>query len=268
VDNASTDSTASIIQSFRSKARLRPVFCAEPGLSHARNAGARAARSPVLIFIDDDAMAGPDLVAAYLDLFDSHPLAGAAGGRIRLELPSTLPRWYGAEFDGYYSAFDLGFSSVTRVHEIWQYPFGANCAYRRQVLAEVGGFSTRLGRVGKDQAGGEEIDATIRVAARGGEVYFTPRAEVLHVIAPERLHAGHITRSARAAGRNWAYYEVELLGQRPAPWLELAPLAATLWQMTGAARGRSRHDRLLAYSKHLFYRSKFLRKLRYWATAA
>jgi len=266
VDNASTDSTPAIIQSFRSKAQLRPVFCTERGLSYARNAGVRAARSPLLIFIDDDAIAAPDLVASYLDLFDSRPKAAAAGGRILLELPPTLPAWYGAAFDGYYSAFDLGFSAVTRVHELWQYPFGANCAFRRQALTRAGGFNLTLGRVGKDQSGGEEIDASIRLVGQGGEVYFTPHAVVRHVIAPARLHAGHITRSARAAGRNWAYYEVELLGQRRAPWSDLLPLAATVRQMAGA--GFSRHRLLRAYATHLFHRTKFLRKLRYWAAAS
>jgi glycosyltransferase involved in cell wall biosynthesis len=266
VDNASTDHTRAVVGYFPREARgpeVRYLFQPQRGLSHARNLGAQQARAPVVTYVDDDAIATPGLVGEMARIFRDHPDAGVAGGRVELLLPEQLPSWYTEYFHGYYSHFDLGLAETTRVTEVWQYPFGANISYLRQALERAGWFNTVMGRVGKDSSGGEEIDATCRVAGLGYGVYYTPHAAVTHIILPSRLRREHIVRSAAAAGRNWAYYEVELLeGRARGLGQDLLALLATvrqLWQGRG-----SESEFLIAESKHRFQRAKFGRKLQYW----
>lgn len=265
VDNASTDHTRAIVEriSVASAATVRYLYHPVKGLSNARNAGARAALAPVITYIDDDAIAHPLLLDEIVRTFDAHPDAGAVGGRIDLSLPNSLPKWYCCFFDGYYSKFDLGLPLTTKVTEVWQYPYGANISFRRAVLDEIGYFNTAMGRIGRDSSGGEELDACCRLARLGYGIWYNPAAVVQHIILPSRLHWSHISNTARAAGRNWAYYELELLKHKWTIRPEVAEYLATLKPMILAAARRSAQQFRMSYSQHIFYRSKILRKLRY-----
>src|SRR5271163_561834 len=67
----------------------------EPGLSLARNAGARAARAEYICYIDDDALAEPDLVAtALLALSTTSPAPALIGGRALPHWEAPLPPWW------------------------------------------------------------------------------------------------------------------------------------------------------------------------------
>lgn len=236
---------------------MRYLYCATRGLSAARNTGIRAARAPLVAFIDDDAIAHPDLLRELLDTFDRDPGAGCAGGRIELEMPPQLPVWYTQEFAGYYSEFNPGGEKIRRVTEMWEYPFGANVAFRKEALEKAGYFSEKMGRVGRDQSGGEELDLECRLAGLGYSIYYNPRARVRHVIMPQRLVWAHIANSAKAAGRNWAYYEVEL-------WKQPGHIRKDVRMLAGAiARMPSRRGFYIAYSQAIFYYAKIGRKLRY-----
>ena len=265
VDNASTDHTRHLVQQLAAPAGLsvQYVYHAVKGLSHARNAGARAASTPIVTYIDDDAIAAPDLLWHICRTFDAYPRAGCVGGRIDIRLPPALPKWYSSFFDGYYSKFDLGLKETTKVTQLGEYPFGANISFRAEALERIGYFNTALGRIGKDYSGGEEIDAVIRLAAKGYEVFYNPAASVQHVVLPSRIRWQHISKSARAAGRNWAYYEMELLlgDRRVHP--DVLALLATVKEMATVVWKSPRVSLPIAYSKHLFVRSKLARKIEY-----
>jgi glycosyltransferase involved in cell wall biosynthesis len=59
VDNASSDRTREIVGERLSNPRLNYVYEPILGLSVARNTGAKEARSPILAYLDDDAVASP-----------------------------------------------------------------------------------------------------------------------------------------------------------------------------------------------------------------
>jgi glycosyltransferase involved in cell wall biosynthesis len=254
VDNASADHTRQVVER---QPGVRYLMCPQRGLSAARNTGAHAARAPVLTYIDDDARAHPRLLEQLLATFDAHPNAGCVGGKIELRLPPRLPGWYSKHFGGYYSEFDPAGAGVRRITDLSEYLFGANLSFRAEALERTGYFKETLGRVGGDQSGGEELDAQFRVARLGLEIYYNPDAIVEHVILPERLRRRHILNTARAAGRNWAYYERELLRER---W----SIRGDLRMWLGAwARVCNDENRPFARSQTVFYRAKILRKLRY-----
>jgi hypothetical protein len=67
-DDGSRDSTADVADSFRNQLRLKYYFQEDQGfrLAAARNGGARMSSSPVLIFLDNGTLAGPDFVRAHI----------------------------------------------------------------------------------------------------------------------------------------------------------------------------------------------------------
>ena len=265
VDNASTDHTGQLVRQIAAQAAVpvKYVYHPEKGVSHARNAGAKAALAPIVTYIDDDAIAAPDMVWQIVRTFEEYPRAGCVGGRIDICLPDRLPGWYSSFFDGYYSQFDLGAKNTFRVSELWQYPFGANISFRAEALQQIGYFNTALGRMGKDFAGGEEIDAAIRLSRAGFEIFYNPAVAVKHIILPTRIRWQHIAKSAVAAGRNWAYYEMELLEGKRTLTPDVLALLATIKEMATGVWKSPVTAVPIAYSKHLFIRSKLKRKLQY-----
>ena len=259
VDNASTDYTPAVLRALAAMndgIRVRRVFCPIPGLSHARNAGARSAKSPILAYIDDDAIAQPDLLEKLLAAYRAFPEAGCVGGRIELTLPPSLPAWYSPLFAGYYSAYCPPYAALQPLSTLAEYPYGANVSFRKTALARAGYFRTALGRIGRDQAGGEELDAECRIARLGYEIVYQPEAVVNHIVLPSRLTWRHIERSARAAGGNWAYYEREGLQPPRAlsrDWSE----CLAVWKNLRRAGPRS-----FEHSQFLFHRARLIAKLR------
>jgi glycosyltransferase involved in cell wall biosynthesis len=258
VDNASSDHTQAIVQQFPV---VRYLYCATRGLSSARNTGVAASRAPLVAFIDDDCLADPNLLAELAATFALHSDAGCAGGAIDVRLPEPLPHWYAQQFAGYFGEYTPSASDIHRVTDLRQYPFGGNLAIRKQAILEAGYFSEKLGRVGANQAGGEELDLQHRIAQRGYGIYVNPKARVTHVILPRRMTWSHVVRSARAAGRNWAYYETELLHTNSGVRHDLRLLIGAIARLpTPGGFHIALHD-------CWFFSAKVLQKLRYRSTS-
>ena len=214
VDNRSNDHTAELIQGFiRAHPALRMTYVFEyyQGLSHARNAGARVAKSDILIYIDDDAIANSQLLEEILRVFEKYPSAGCVGGRIDLALPREIPWWYSNALAGYFSGFELQTTTTMKISEIWQLPYGANFSVAKKALLQVGGFSVHLGRKGNDFSGGEETELAYRIAAQGYDLYYHPFAIVTHHIKKDRVTARHMVRTARSSAKVWVHLERELM---------------------------------------------------------
>ena len=254
VDNASTDNTHAIAERFP---EVRYLLCPFRGLSQARNTGAAAARAPIVTYIDDDAIAAPDLLEQVLAAFAAVPDAACVGGRIDVTLPPRRPAWYSDDLAGYFSGFHLPCAGIQRVTDLSEFPFGANVSFRREVIEKLGCFNVKLGRSGKDASGGEELDLEYRIAKAGYRIYYTPQAQVEHIIMPDRMTWSHVAKTARAAGKNWAYYELELLRLQ---W----SIRSDLRMLIGAVARMINRERVpVARSQSIFYWSKILRKLRY-----
>jgi glucosyl-dolichyl phosphate glucuronosyltransferase len=91
VDNNSIDQTKEICEAFitaHPDARFYYFLETQQGASFARNSGAAKAKSPLLCFMDDDAVADLDYLERIVTFFNQHPDAGGLGGRI---IPRYIP---------------------------------------------------------------------------------------------------------------------------------------------------------------------------------
>jgi glycosyltransferase involved in cell wall biosynthesis len=189
VDNGSTDRTPEVINSFGRQfpAPMRVAHESTPGLGRARNIGLRESRGVVVAFTDDDCYPAADFLTRILEEFDQTRDLGFLGGRILLHDETDAPITVLLRTDG----FEIAPRSCLPPGMIQ----GANMAFRRTALEQVGGFDDGLG-AGTPFAC-EDLDACALVNATGWRGRYVPSVVVRH----------HHGRKAGAAVRQleWTY---------------------------------------------------------------
>jgi glucosyl-dolichyl phosphate glucuronosyltransferase len=206
VDDGSTRDLSALLREAGQVLSLRCVRQAPAGLTVARNAGAAAARAPLLAYLDDDVLVAPGWALAVVAAFSQWGCDGMAG-RIQLDLEGALPGWL-SQRRSYLGEFDLGDQPVWLEKEV---PYGGNCAVTRDMFIEVGGFRADLGRSGSSLLSNEDTDFFERVRSAGGQLAYWPAAEILHRVPPERLTPAWARRRAHAQGLS----EGILMARRP-----------------------------------------------------
>ena len=202
VDNNSSDDTRERIETFQKEhntLNIQYVFEQNQGLSYARNAGIMASHGDIVAFIDDDERIVEDFITAYIELFDQHPDAMAAGGEIIAEYPTGRPRWM-SHYTERPIANPMSFGDKVKLFPAGRIPGGGNMAMRRRLFDSVGMFNTSLGRTGKRLLGGEESDLFERIVKHEYRVYYTPRAVMYHIIPKEKLSHDYFVRLATNTG--------------------------------------------------------------------
>jgi glycosyltransferase involved in cell wall biosynthesis len=214
VDNASTDSTPSVLEELvrRHPRRVRAVR--EPILGHSssRNRGVLASRGRVVAYTDDDARASPGWLAALVEAC-SRPDVWCAGGPVRPLVKGTFPEWLTPAFYPYLALFDKGDAEVDLAYN--EYPRGVNIAFPREAFRAVGLFSTAFGRRGKRSLlSYDEIELSYRIASLGKRILYIPAAEAFHLIDAERLTPNWFLRRFYWQGKSEVYFDLVHRGVR------------------------------------------------------
>ena len=190
VDNApSDDSTRQVVEAVMADdPRFSYVCEPRPGLSCARNQGLRHARGTYLAYTDDDVAVDPDWVQGLLRGFGHRADVGCVTGLVCTAAISN-------EAEEYFDARTSSWSTRCESHEFdlqgaggtdALFPYspgifgtGANFAFDRAFLQELGGFDEALG-AGTMTRGGEDLDIFVRVLRRGKAIVYEPAAIVWH----------------------------------------------------------------------------------------
>jgi glycosyltransferase involved in cell wall biosynthesis len=196
-DDGSSDATAAVARSFSGRLRIRYRFSEDLGyrVAAARNAGARLATAPVLVFLDTGTLTGPGFLRAHLAAHSAGAArtAGAAGGTggtgaggtavtgycygyqplaetpwpdVAAELePAQAVRRYGEDpgfLDYRHGAFAAAGFDPARLTAPWFLFWGMNCSVGADVFWAAGGYDENYRSYGV-----EDVDLGYRLFRRG-----------------------------------------------------------------------------------------------------
>jgi glycosyltransferase involved in cell wall biosynthesis len=172
VDNASTDTTVAVVAEFAATYHrsVQTIIQEGRGVACAKNAGWRAARSEIVCCIDDDCYPEENFLDAMFQPFNEDPEVGFVGGRILLHDPTDRRITIQESLEPL--SFPAG--SFIRPGVIQ----GANIAYRRAALEDVGGFDPWFG-AGAIYSG-DETELMARLSAAGWKGAYNPKPVVYH----------------------------------------------------------------------------------------
>lgn len=179
VDNAS----AQPVHELCARAGATWLWAPVPGLTRARNIGARHARGEIISYIDDDAIVEEGWLQGIVRGFDD-PGIGAVTGRVRYmkaiadsressseQAPDDRPR-PPARFDSATAGW-FGKACFGGIGD------GGNMAFRRELIAAEIPFDERLGR-GRLLDSGDEHVVFASIIERGYAIAHIPDAVVRH----------------------------------------------------------------------------------------
>jgi GT2 family glycosyltransferase len=195
--------------------------------------GVAIASGEILAFTDDDCYPAPDFLDRIWSAFED-PSLGYIGGRILLHDPGDYPITINESttlrtFPG------KSFISAGMIH-------GANMAFRRRVLLEIGGFDPLFGPGTLFIC--EDVDAASRASAIGWKGQYRPEVIVRHHHGRKAADAAGVMKSydiGRGAyhmklllrGHKFLWFAQSLYQLR---WRYKASRGAVLWEPVGAAK--------------------------------
>jgi glycosyltransferase involved in cell wall biosynthesis len=158
VNNASTDRTREIATRM---AGVRVVDQPDKGLTKAREAGRRAARGDVLLYLDADCRAPLQWVARIEARFLRDPRLVALSGPFQYYDWDALSRWLLRGYDLVVAPLAQVLARhVLRAGAVF---YGGNFAVRRVALERIGGFDTSIAFHGEDANLGRRLTGIGRV---------------------------------------------------------------------------------------------------------
>jgi len=212
VDDGSTDGTyEDVIRALRPTCALHLVRQGNGGLAHGRNVGIERARGEIILFMDDDVLATPGLLAAHLRHHRAHRRSICRGVAINVESFDALPK---PEYSlrNYSGAY------------FWT----TNVSLPVVLLNEAGRFDERF-----REYGWEDLELGFRLRRMGVPSILAPDAVVYHhkpKLEPSQFE--RTSRQARAQARTarlflekHPHWRIALATGQVAPMLFLSEVA-------------------------------------------
>jgi GT2 family glycosyltransferase len=168
VVDGSDDGTREAASSAATPYALRVLWQENRGRAAACNAGIAAARGDLVVVLDDDMTATPELLAAHLAAHEGADLVaviGAAPVPMTPDMPVPA-RYLGEKFNRHLARLaESGGPLALREF------YGGNLSVRREVLEAVGAFDERF-----KVYGNEDLELSIRLQEAGVRIVYEPAA--------------------------------------------------------------------------------------------
>jgi glycosyltransferase involved in cell wall biosynthesis len=175
IDNDSSDDTRGVLeQKSGTYPNVKCGFQEKPGAAATRNAGLRMVSGELVLFVDDDVQAEPELIQRHVEYHEKHPGASVIGAMAIPWGDTTDP-----------------FLRYLRDHRIlnpyspsngpidFSYYHTCNVSTPANILLELGGFNEAFNVYGM-----EDIELGYRLEQRGLPMIFAPEAKALHYRFP------------------------------------------------------------------------------------
>jgi peptidoglycan/xylan/chitin deacetylase (PgdA/CDA1 family) len=167
-DDGSSDGTAAMVEGLEAPFPLRLLRLEQGGQAAAQNKAIEAAEGARCLFLDDDMIASPALVAEHLAAHRADPMTLAVGQLTQEPVSGRDPyahafaRRWNARYD------ELGERALD-----WADCYGGNLSAPRQTLLAIGGFAT-------DLPSSEDLEVALRLTRAGCTPRYLPDAHAVH----------------------------------------------------------------------------------------
>lgn len=171
VSDGSTDGSFEFLENLKTSLNLFPIQQPNGGPASARNLGVQLAKGEVIIFLDDDVVPAPELIAEHMSTFQEHGMRAISLGPMLSPTDFQYSPWVQWEQDM------LGKQYDALLQNKWA-PTGrqfytGNSAVARCFLLETGGFDPSFQRA-------EDVELAYRLIQKGLTFHFNPRAVGYH----------------------------------------------------------------------------------------
>lgn len=229
VIDGSSDGTAERLKDLKPPCQLRVIEQQNRGPAGARNSGYRAATSGLVLFLDDDMLCDPGLIAAHIA---AHRQAVETVGHGAVFLSADSPPGLAAEcFNREIGAFHLEHLKEPKAHWNENACVFSNTSVSKQLLCNAGGFDESF-RVRED------LDLGIRLIALGAipqyvsdaiayQLYTKSPASLL--LEAEKFAAADMLFAKKHPGlRVYGHGSSTAEGSSWKPWMRRAAASSTL----------------------------------------
>ena len=200
VDNASTDNTADIIESFSNKLPLLILYQPRRGKNVSLNMAISYFEGDLIVFTDDDVIPMPNWLVAYEELAKAHPECTVFGGQI-------VPHWPGHPPEEIMNAIPLGAAYAVHPQNMLDGPvntgmiWGPNMAVRKLIFDAGYRFNENIGPTAGNYIQGSEVEFTHRLKNDGFRNWFSREIAVKHQIMDYQLTSKWLWGRALRYGR-------------------------------------------------------------------
>jgi len=227
VDNDSKDDTVDFLTKLgKTDAFYRSITIVRNsqnlGFSKANNIGIKKSTGTNILLLNSDTEVKGTAIQQMQEFMAEHPKAGVATAKLELEGGKIDPashRGFPTPWASFcyflklealfpksrmFSQYHMGYKNMEEAHQI-DCPSGAFFLIRRKVIDEIGYLDEEFFMYGED------VDWAYRVKQRGWEIWFNPRAIVLH--KKKQSGRAHGDRELRKRTQKY-FYETMLLFYR------------------------------------------------------
>ena len=172
------------------------------GLSGARNSGVAISQSPLIAFLDDDAIAEKDWVKKLARCCENPEVLGA-GTRVDPLWETQQPTWFPEEF---YWVVGCTYRGLPQTQARIRNLSGGSMCLRREIFETIGGFRSGIGRTAIRPLGCEETELCIRAGQQWPDRFFLydPNIRVQHHIPASRARWDYFRARCYAEGQSKA----------------------------------------------------------------
>src|ERR1044072_3285991 len=213
-DDGSSDGSAEMAEAFGAPYRLRVLRLPKGGKSAALNAAIEQAAGLACLFIDDDVIASPALVAEHAAAHREEPKVLAIGKLT--QPPPESGDWFAI---AHAEAWNERYETLAGKRVDWPDTYGGNFSAPREPLLAAGGFDAELPAV-------EDIELGSRLCEAGCRVRYLPGAEGVH--DDEEKPRRKVLADVRGFGGFWAEFSARwpaARGRLLGPGLDPTPRA-------------------------------------------
>lgn len=204
IENACTDNTHGVIESYKKELNIIHIIEKNPGKNKALNKSIPLITADYAILTDDDTIPNPDFLGEYNKTFNHNRGFKVFSATIKARWEKQPERWL---LESIPQGTAYGLTSNDRHKEgplPYTHVYGANMAVSREIFDSGIMFNENIGPNGNNYPMGSETEFCRRLEESGYSTYYCSRPTVYHIIRSHQTNIRWLLKRSFKNGRGTA----------------------------------------------------------------